>query len=293
MNPFTPSSTRLCWLILVLLHGAFTESLWAQEVWSGRKLSQEVGIDQRLDEQLPLDTEFQDESGQTVRLGDYFRGKPVVLSFVYFRCPMLCSQVMQGMLKASQAVPQQLGRDYEAISISIDPDETPAMAAAKKKTYVSKYRRSGADQGWHFLTGDEPAIQRVADAAGFRYRHDPQTDQYAHASGILIITPEGRISRYFYGIDYSPSDLRLGLTESSEGRIGSLADRVLLLCYHYDPKTGRYGFVIDSALRTAGLMTVLVLGGFLTIMFRREAQRGMLVPAKAQSASPGEFADEQ
>jgi protein SCO1/2 len=248
-------------------------------------LANEIGIDQHLDRQLPLDLSFRDEQGNQVRLGDYFGDKPVVLTLVYFRCPMLCTQVLNGLLRTSQAVKFQMGRDYHVVTVSIDPNDTPEMAAEKKASYVRAYRREGAEQGWHFLTGKPEAIHKLADAVGFRYRYDERTDQFAHASGIMLATPEGRLSRYLYGIEYPPNDLRLGLVESSEHRIGSPVDQVLLLCYHYDPLTGKYGLVISRSLKFAGSVTMLALGGFLVVMFRQERRRERLVrPASAAQA---------
>ena len=204
----------------------------------------DVGIEQHLNAQLPLDAVFRDEHGHEVKLGDYFKDRPVVVMLVYYRCPMLCTQVLNGFLKSSQAVPLQIGRDYQVVTVSFDPRETPELAAEKKNSYVRAYRRDGAADGWHFLTGDRQSIDRLTKVVGFRYHFDPKSDQFAHASGIALATPDGRLSRYFYGIEYEPDDLRLGLVESSSGRIGSLVDQVLLLCYHYDPLTGKYGLVI-------------------------------------------------
>jgi protein SCO1/2 len=250
-----------------------------------QRIAQQVGLDQHLGELVPLDLVFRDEQGRQVQLGEYFRDKPVVLNLVYFQCPMLCTQVLNGLLKSSQALPLQMHQDYEVISVSIDPAETPEMAAAKKERYAGSYRRPGAREGWHFLTGEQAQIERLAAAVGYRYHYDERSQQYAHPSGIIVLTPEGRISRYFYGIDYHPTDLRLGLVESSQGRIGTLADQVLLLCFHYDPATGKYGFVIAGALRIAGLATVAILGGFLVVMFRREMRRSKEARAAASSVS--------
>ncbi len=250
-----------------------------------QRIAQQVGLDQHLGELVPLDLVFRDEQGRQVQLGEYFRDKPVVLNLVYFQCPMLCTQVLNGLLKSSQALPLQMHQDYEVISVSIDPAETPEMAAAKKERYAGSYRRPGAREGWHFLTGEQAQIERLAAAVGYRYHYDERSQQYAHPSGIIVLTPEGRISRYFYGIDYHPTDLRLGLVESSQGRIGTLADQVLLLCFHYDPATGKYGFVIAGALRIAGLATVAILGGFLVVMFRREVRRSKEARAAASSVS--------
>lgn len=250
------------------------------------ELLRDVGIEQHLDSQLPLDALFRDETGREVRLGDYFSTKPVVLALVYYRCPMLCTQVLNGFLKSSQAVPLEIGQEYEVITVSFDPRETPELAAEKKKYYARAYRRDGADRGWHFLTGDQQAIDKLAGAVGFRYHYDPPSNQFAHASGIVIATPDGRLARYLYGIEYSPHDLRLGLVESSAGRIGSPVDQVLLLCYHYDPLTGQYGLAIAGVLRAAGALTVLVLVVFLVVMYRYERRRPRLVRDVLSSGTP-------
>jgi protein SCO1/2 len=241
------------------------------------EMLRDVGIEQHLNAQLPLDAVFRDEQGNEVKLGDYFKDRPVVVMLVYYRCPMLCTQVLNGFLKSSQAVPLQIGRDYQVVTVSFDPRETPELAAEKKNSYVRAYRRDGAADGWHFLTGDRQSIDRLTKVVGFHYHFDPKSDQFAHASGIALATPAGRLSRYFYGIEYEPDDLRLGLVESSSGRIGSLVDQVLLLCYHYDPLTGKYGLVIAGVMRTAGLLTVIVLGSFLVVMYRRERRRPKLM----------------
>lgn len=255
-----------------LLFAASTATAQAQV--SAKQLVQDVGIDQRLGEQIPLDLRFRDEQGRDVRLGDYFHdGKPVILNLVYYRCPMLCNQVMGGLLKSSQAVKLRLDDDYHIVTVSIDARETPALAAAKKESYVASYRRPGAAAGWHFLTGDQAAIDALATAVGYRYHYDPTSDQFAHASGIAIATPDGRLARYLYGIDYHPNDLRLGLVESSSGRIGTPVDQILLMCFHYDPATGKYGFVIHNVIRLAGTVTMLLLGGYLWKMFRQERIR--------------------
>jgi protein SCO1 len=238
-----------------------------------KTLVQKVGLEQRLNAQVPLDVSFRNERGRTVRLADYFQDKPVVLTLGYYRCPMLCTQVLNGLLESSQAVKMTMGADYKVVSVSIDPRETTSLARAKKKRYAESYHRPGAEEGWHFLTGNSAGIEQLTQAAGYRYVYDPQTDQYAHASGIIILTPSGRISRYLYGIDYAPEDLQRALVEASEQRIGSLSDRFLLLCYHYDPATGKYGFAIENAIRAAGVMTLIVMGGFLWLMFLRERRR--------------------
>ena len=251
----------------------------------------DVGIEQHLNAQLPLDAVFRDEQGHEVKLGDYFKDRPVVVMLVYYRCPMLCTQVLNGFLKSSQAVPLQIGRDYQVVTVSFDPRETPELAAEKKNSYVRAYRRDGAADGWHFLTGDRQSIDRLTKVVGFHYHFDPKSDQFAHASGIALATPDGRLSRYFYGIEYEPDDLRLGLVESSSGRIGSLVDQVLLLCYHYDPLTGKYGLVIAGVMRTAGLLTVIVLGSFLVVMYRRERRRPKLMRGDVLTLAAGKTAE--
>jgi len=249
------------------------------------KIIDDVGIDQRLDAQVPLDLEFRDEQGKNVRLGKFFGRKPVVLTLVYYNCPMLCTQVLNGVLQTSNGVNLDLGRDYEIVTVSFDARETHQLAAAKKARYVASYRRPGAERGWHFLTGSQASIDKLTKAVGFRYRFDRPSDQFAHSSGIVILTPEGRISRYFYGIEYPPKDFRFGLIESSAGKIGSAVDQFLLLCYHYDPKTGRYGWAISGVLRVAGSITVLSLGAFLAMMFRDERRRSKSVALQQHTAS--------
>jgi protein SCO1/2 len=250
-----------------------------------------VGIEQHLDAHLPLDAVFRDEQGHEVKLGDYFKNRPVVVMLVYYRCPMLCTQVLNGFLKSSQAVSLQIGRDYQVVTVSFDPRETPQLAAEKKHSYARAYRRDGAAEGWHFLTGDRQSIDRLTKVVGFHYHFDPKSEQFAHASGIALATPDGRLSRYFYGIEYEPDDLRLGLVESSSGGIGSLVDQVLLLCYHYDPLTGKYGLVISGVMRTAGLLTVMVLGSFLAVMYRRERRRPKLMRDDVRTLAAGKTSE--
>ncbi len=236
-----------------------------------------IGIDQRLDNQLPLGATFKDESGKTVRLGDYFgKGRPVVLALVYFKCPMLCNQTLKGMTAGIRGQQTYLvGRDFDVLTISFDPRETPQDAAEKKKLVLADMRSEDdpvAASGWHFLTGDKQQIDAVADAVGFHYAFDTRTDQYAHASGIMVATPAGRLSRYFYGIEYAPRDLKLALVESSEGKIGTAVDKIILYCYHYDPTTGKYGFVIMNAMRVAGIVTVFGVIALIVILRRSQSR---------------------
>jgi protein SCO1 len=231
---------------------------------------QGVGIDQNLNAQLPLELKFRDETGQTVRLGQYFRDKPVVLALVYYDCPGLCDLILNGLSHTMQQISLNVGTDYQVVTVSFNPKETWKLATAKKANYIEKYQRPGAKEGWHFLTGDEASIKSLADTVGFHYKYDPVNNQYAHASAIYVITPEGKISRYFYGIEYKPRDFRLGLVEASASKIGTTADQVLLFCYHYDPTTGKYGVAITQVTRVLGTATVLLLGGFVFIMLRRD-----------------------
>ena len=235
---------------------------------------QGVGIDQRLDQQVPLDLMFKDEAGRAVPLSSFFqKGKPVILVPVYYRCPMLCTQILNGLAGSLKAVTLDPGKDFEIVAVSFDPKDTPETAAGKKQMYLRRYGRPGTANGWHLLTGDAQNIKALTDAVGFHYRYDAATDQFAHASGIMVLTPEGRLSRYFYGIEYSPRDLRLGLVEASRNKIGSPVDQILLFCYHYDPATGKYGAVVMNLVRFAGAGFTLICGTFLVIFLRRDIRR--------------------
>lgn len=228
-----------------------------------------VGIEQRLSEQAPMDAVFKDEQGREVRLGDFFKGKPVVLSLVYYSCPMLCNQILNGMLSSFRQINFNIGDQYEVVTVSFDSHETPELAAEKKQTYIKAYNRAGADSGWHFLTGDDANIKRLTDAVGFHFKWDERTNQFAHASGIMLLTPEGKLARYFYGIEYSSRDLRLGLVEASQNKIGTPVDALLLYCYHYDPATGKYGAVVMNIMKVAGVITVGLIVGMLLVLRRR------------------------
>ena len=238
----------------------------------------DVKIEQKLDQQLPLDLVFRDEAGQQVTLGKYFGKKPVVIALVYYECPMLCTQVLNGMVKAFRVLPFQVGKEFDVVTVSFDPRETSALAANKKHVYVNylpESMRSSATEGWHFLTGDEANIAKLTEAAGFHYRYDEATKQFAHASAIMVTTPQGRLSRYFYGIEYAPRDLRLGLIESSANKIGTPVDQLLLFCYHYDPSTGKYGASIMTAMRIAGVLTLIgILAMVLFLKPRHSATMG-------------------
>ena len=234
----------------------------------------DVGFDQRLGAALPLDTSFMDERGRMVRLGDYFgKDRPVVLVFAYYECPMLCAQVITGIAKTLNVLSLEPGRDFDFVTVSFDPRDTPAAAAAKKALYLERYTHPGADAASHFLSGSAAAIEQVTRAAGFRYVWDEVTGQFAHPTGVVVVTPDGRLARYIFGVEYGPRDLRLALVEASAGRIGSAVDALLLYCFHYDPMTGRYGLVIMRAIRLGGAATLLTLGGFIFVMLRRERGR--------------------
>ncbi len=230
----------------------------------------DVGFDQKLDSQLPLDLAFRDETGRNVRLREFFGSKPVLLAPVYYECPMLCSQTLQGMVGSLKAVSFNAGAEFEVVVVSFDPTETPAQAAKRKDLYARRYGRAGAEKGFHFLTGEEATVKQLMAAMGFRYTYDVKTKQYAHAAGILVATPEGRISRVLYGIEPAPRDLRLGIIEAAAGKIATPADQVLLYCFHYDPATGKYSVVVMNVLRLAAAATVLALGALLLLFIRRE-----------------------
>jgi len=231
----------------------------------------QVGIEQRLNQQVPLNLMFVDESGQPVELRQYFGSKPVILALVYYQCPMLCSEVQSHLVGALNGIVRfNVGRDFNVVTVSFDPRDTPEGAAANKKSYLSRYRRPGAEQGWHFLTGRQDQIQALAAAVGFRYKWDPESKQFAHGSGIMLLTPDGRVAQYYYGIEYFPRDIQMGLIEASQGKIGNVVDKVLLYCYHYDPAQGRYGAVVFNILRVSALATLLLLGGFILVMVRRD-----------------------
>jgi protein SCO1/2 len=233
----------------------------------------QVGIEQRLNNQIPLDLTFRDESGREVKLGEYFRGdKPVLLTLVYYECPMLCNQVLNGVVGTLEAVTFTPGKEFEVVTVSFDPREGPELASKKKDTYLKRYRREGAGEGWHFLTGDKDSIDRLANSVGFKYVWDEQSKQFAHASAIMVATPQGRLSHYFYGIEYSPKDLRLALVEASEGKIGSPVDTLILYCYHYDPATGRFAPVM-AVLRVAGVLTVFGLAALIYYLTRRTRRK--------------------
>ncbi len=242
---------------------------------------QEIGFDQRLGETVPLDLDFADESGRSVKLADYFGTRPVVLSFVYYECPMLCTISLNGLAAALKVLSFVPGQEFEVVTVSFDASEKPALAAAKKKAYLSSYGRQGAAAGWHFLTGKQASIDALTRAAGFRYVWDEATKQYAHPAGVMVLTPEGRISHYLFGVEYAPKDLRLALVAAASGRIGNLADELLLYCYQYDPRSGRYSASILNLVRGLGVLTVLGLVGFMLTASRPSKTRSQTRPAGA------------
>jgi protein SCO1/2 len=230
----------------------------------------EIGFDQKLGAQVPLDLAFRDETGRAVSLRDYFGRRPVILSLAYYDCPMLCGMALQGLSSSLKTLSFDAGNQFEVVTVSFNPKNTPEQARLKKATYMAEYGRPGASTGWHFLTGDQDAITELTKAVGFRYTWDEAQQQYAHGTGIVVLTSDGRVSRYFFGIDYAPKDLRLGLMESGKGGIGSFTDTLLLLCYHYDPQTGRYSLAAMNAVRLGGVITLAGLCAFVVVMLRRE-----------------------
>lgn len=230
---------------------------------------QNVGFDQRLGQQIPVDAEFKDETGKTVKLSEYFNGtKPVVLALVYYECPMLCNQVLNGLLSSLKIVSFDVGKDFEVVTVSFDPRETPELAAKKKESYVRSYKREGAAEGWHFLTGDETNIKRLTDSVGFFFQYDQQSQQFVHAAGIMVLTGQAKIARYFFGIDYAPKDLKFGLMEASDKRIGNPVDKLLLYCYHYDPAQGKYGAIVMNFMKIGGIITLIGMAALILVLRR-------------------------
>ncbi len=248
---------------------------------SPAEVIEQVAFEQRINQPLPLELTFRDEAGRSVALGDYFGRRPVVLALVYYECPMLCTYVLDGLVRTLRPLSFNPGQDFDVVVVSFNPKETPALAAAKKENYLKNYGRPGTANGWHFLTGEAESIRRLTEAVGFRYLYDSGTAQYAHASGVVVVTPQGKLFRYFYGIDYPSRDLRLALVEASANKLGTVTDQLLLFCYHYDPTTGKYGLLITRVLQILCLSTVFFLGVFLVTMFRRERR------LSAALANPG------
>jgi protein SCO1/2 len=239
------------------------------------ELLREVGLDQKLNTQVPLNLRFKDEDGRVVALGDYFGKRPVILTLNYFECPMLCTEVLNGLVSALAVMNFSVGKEFDVVTVSFDPRDTPERARQKKAAYLGRYKRPGSESGWHFLTGSDHEIAALTRAVGFRYAYNAKAGQFAHASGVMVATPEGRLSHYFYGIEYGPRDLRLALVEASNHRIGTAVDQVLLACFHYDPSSGRYSMAVMTAVRAAGLAMVGLIAGAIVLMRRRE-RRGPL-----------------
>ena len=235
-----------------------------------------VGIEQKLGEQLPLDAELKDENGRLVKLGEYFgKGRPVILALVYYECPMLCNEVLNGLTGSLKGISFEAGKDFDVVAISFDAreNEKPDLARNKKASYLGRYGRPGSENGWHFLTGKQESIDQVTKAAGFNYEWDEKSNQFPHAGGIMIVTPQGKMSRYLYGIDYAPKDIKFGIMESAENKIGNPADQLLLYCFHYDPATGKYGFAILRAISVGAVATMLGLGAMIFVFWRKSKKR--------------------
>lgn len=271
-------------ILFCLLACALGLSALAQPAGMRPPVLKDVGIDQLLNNQVPLDLEFRDEDGRTVKLAEYFKDKPVVLSLVYYDCPQLCTQVLTGLLGTLKTLPMTPGKEFVNLTVSFDPREKPELAAAKKTEYLDRYRKPEAASGWHFLTGDEPAIRALLKAVGFRVVWDPMIKQYAHASGIMVLTPGGKVSRYFYGIEYAPRDLRFGILDASEGKVGSLADQIILYCYMYDPDRGTYSLVLMRLLRIFAIMTLATLAALFLYLRRKTKQKEAEWAAQTRTA---------
>jgi protein SCO1 len=239
------------------------------------KVLNEVGIEQKLNEQIPLDTEFKDENGKAVKIGEYFGKRPVVLALVYYECPMLCSEVLNGLTGSLKSLNFNAGKDFDVVAISFDAreNEKPDLAKNKKASYLQRYGREGTENGWHFLTGSQDSIDKITQAVGFGYKWDEQTGQFAHAGAIMILTTEGKISKYLYGIDYAPRDVKLAIMESSENKIGSPVDQLMLYCFHYNPATGKYGLAILNVIRLTAVLTLLGMGAMFFVFWRRNKNK--------------------
>jgi len=276
MNSRFSFSPRLLGFMALILSaitpaGAFAQDMLSQNPTGKPEVLKNVGFDQKLDSQIPLDLSFRDDKNNAVTLRQYFTSKPVILTLVYYQCPMLCTEVLNGTLNSLKEVPLAIGSDYEVVTISIDPTEKPDLAEAKHTMYAGLLNQPGAVSGWHFLTGNENEIRQLASSVGFRYVYDPASKQFAHAAGIVVLTPAGHVSRYLFGLEFPPRDLRLALIEASSRKIGSpITDAILLYCFHYDPTTGKYGVVITNIVRAAGALTALAIGLGMLVLFRRE-----------------------
>jgi protein SCO1 len=280
--------TSMPWLSAMLLLGMFglmpSRDVLAQSTIAG--ITSEVGFDQKLGDEIPLNLRFRNEMGREIRLGDYFGERPVILVLLYYRCPLLCSQVLNGLTRSLRPLSASAGMDFDVLAVSISPEETPKLANQKRSAYLDRYDRPGTEHGWHFLVGEQGPIGELAGTVGFRFKYNPQTKLYAHAAGIVILTPSGRIARYFYGIDYPPKELQNELVRAEAGKIGSPIGRLLLLCYDYDAATGKYTLSIVRLLRVLGTVTALSLGAFLGVMFRRERRARLDGASSCSSTRP-------
>ena len=270
---------KIGWLLILL---AFCVSASAQRMSQGIMSPpanvrppglKNVAIEQKLGEQVPSDLAFRDETGKPVKLGDYFGKKPLILNLVYFRCPMLCPEVLNSLESSLRVLKFDVGKEFEVLTVSFDPGDMPEQASVKKAEILKRYKRAGAEQGWHFLTGQQSSIDELTTAVGFGYQFNAQNQQFAHAATIVVLTPEGKVSQYFYGVDYAPKDLRFSLIQSSGNKIGNVVDQVLLYCYHYDPATGKYGAIISRVLKISGLATMLVIGVLITALSRMGSKK--------------------
>ena len=268
-----PKQTQLPGALALLIVAVLAHGSYGQSAKPNSSILKDIGIEQKLNAQVPPGLVFRDESGREVRLGDYFGKRPIILALVYYKCPMLCTMVLNDVTRAMNSMRMNCGEQFDILTVSFDPGETPMLAADKKRQYIRAYRRPHAGEGWHFLTGQQASIDELTRTVGFKYAWDPKYQQYAHASGIIVLTPEGKTSRYFYGIDYAPSDLELSLAGASEGKATSVADQILLFCFHYDPTTGRYSLVISRVIQAAGTMTVLLLGSYVLFSLHRDRSR--------------------
>jgi len=265
---------KYAFVALMLVSGAFAQNMNTGGLMappaSAKPIGMEnVGIQQRLEQQIPLDLTFRDETGKMVQLGDYIGKKPVILNFVYYRCPMLCPELLIGLESSLKVLKFDVGKEFDVVTVSFDPNDTPQMAAAKKADIIKRYGRPGGENGWHFLTGQAQSITALAQAAGFKYQFDKKTGQFAHATAIMVLTSEGKISQYYYGVEFSPKDLRLSLIQASNNKIGTLTDAVLLYCFHYDPATGKYSVLIGHVIQVAGGLTIVLIGGMLLLLSKR------------------------
>jgi protein SCO1/2 len=267
------------WLITAFVATANGQDLLNMKGQDRPSPLKKVGIDQKLDAQVPLGLKFKDETGKTVKLADYFGKRPVILAPVYYECPMLCTEILNGLVRSLKAVTFNPGQEYDVVVFSFDARDTVGLAAAKKQSYMRRYDRAGTEAGWHFLTGDPDSIKALTAAIGFRYVWDAHSNQFAHASGVMVLTPQGRISKYFYGIEYASKDIRLGLIEAAQNKIGTPVDQLLLFCYHWDASSGRYTATVMNLLRAVGAATIVFLGGFVFIMLRRDSNEKGKRPA--------------